>query len=189
MAIGKKEERKEDGYCVKRIFVVVNVLWWMVMMAAFALGITHLGLCPAQPRIPIYLVVLGVSSLLALSATYSRWIWEGGVGRTLTSVCTGLLHFFTFCWFLAGSIWVYGAYPPSYTPGEARYCHKGTYNFALVVTAILWATASLSLCCCLCFLTVTCCSAVNARRRLTPSRTTSYGTAQLLEENAAVAGV
>ncbi|XP_057683837.1 transmembrane protein 272-like [Corythoichthys intestinalis] len=169
--------------------VVVNILWWMVMIAGIGLGITHLGLCPAQPRIPIYLVVLGVSSLLALSATYCRCIWEGGVGSTLTSVCMALLHFFTFCWFLAGSIWVYSVYPPSYTPGESRYCHKTTYNFAFVVTAILWATTSLSLCCCACFLALTCCSTIKARRRLTPSRSASYGTAHLFEEDTVAAGV
>ncbi|XP_061616757.1 transmembrane protein 272-like isoform X1 [Phyllopteryx taeniolatus] len=167
--------------------VVVNIMWWMVMISAIGLGATHLGLCPSQPRIPVYLLVLGVSSLLALSVTYCRCVCDDGAMSTLATVCMALLHLFTFCWFVAGTSWVYGAYPPSYTPGEARYCHKTTYNFAFVVTTLMWAATTLSLCCCACFLSLTCCTTVTARRRLTPSRTTSYGTAHLLQEDTAAA--
>ncbi|XP_061521551.1 transmembrane protein 272-like isoform X2 [Phycodurus eques] len=164
--------------------VVVNIMWWMVMISAIGLGATHLGLCPSQPRIPVYLLVLGVSSLLALSVTYCRFVRDDGAMSTLATVCMALLHLFTFCWFVAGTSWVYGAYPPSYTPGEARYCHKTTYNFAFVVTTLMWAATTLSLCCCACFLSLTC---FTARRRLTPSRTASYGTAHLLQEDTAAA--
>ncbi|XP_077404676.1 uncharacterized protein LOC144037233 [Vanacampus margaritifer] len=169
--------------------VVANFMWWMVMIAGIGLGATHMSLCPVQSRIPVYLVVLGVSSLLALSMTYCRCVWEDGMMRTLTSVCMTLLHLFTFCWFIAGSTWVYGAYPASFTPGEARYCHKTTYNFAFVVTTLVWAAAALSTCCCAFFLTLTCCTTVTARSRLTPGRTTSYGTTHLIGEDGAADGV
>ncbi|XP_049607566.1 transmembrane protein 272 [Syngnathus scovelli] len=169
--------------------VVVNIMWWMVMLAGIGLGATHLNHCPVQSRIPIYLVVLGSSSLLALSVTYCRYIWESGLMSTITSIGMVLLHLFTFCWFVAGSTWVYGVYPPSFTPGETRYCHKSTYNFAFIITTLVWASATLSLCCCACFVSMTCCKTVTARHRLTPTRTTSYGTTHLLDEDGATGGV
>nr|XP_057903472.1 transmembrane protein 272-like isoform X2 [Doryrhamphus excisus]XP_057903473.1 transmembrane protein 272-like isoform X2 [Doryrhamphus excisus] len=161
--------------------VVVNIIWWMLMIAGIGLGATHVDLCPAQPRIPVYLMVLGVASLLALSATYCRCIWEGGVMSAATWLCMTLLHFFTFCWFIAGTHWIYTMYPPNYTPGEAEYCHKTTYQFAFVVTTLLWGGISITLFCGACLLLFTCCTTVTARRRLTPSRSTSYGTAPLAE--------
>ncbi|XP_054620023.1 transmembrane protein 272-like [Dunckerocampus dactyliophorus] len=151
----------------------------MVMIAGIGLGATHVGLCPAQPKIPVYLVVLGVSSLLSLSVTYCRCIWEGGVMSTATSLCMTLLHLFTFCWFFAGTHWIYTAYPPNYTPGDAEYCHKTTYQFAFVITTLLWGTITITLLCGGCLLLITCCTTVTARCRLIPNRSTSYGTAYL----------
>ncbi|XP_061675056.1 transmembrane protein 272-like [Syngnathoides biaculeatus] len=174
------------SYVQTSSIVAANVMWWMLMMAGIGLGAAHLALCPAQPRIPVYLLVLGVSSLLALSGTYCRCVWDAGAVSTLGTACTALLHIFTFCWFVAGSTWVYGAYPPSFTPGAPRYCHKITYNFAFVVSTLIWATTALSLWCCFWVLSLTCWTAVSARHRLTPGRAASYGTAQLLQEETAV---
>ncbi|XP_035536706.1 transmembrane protein 272-like [Morone saxatilis] len=155
--------------------IVVNIIWWMVMIAAIYLGATHLGSCPLQPNIPIYLIVLGAGSIVSLCMTYTRSIMKDGCIYILTSVCTAFLHILSFCWFIAGTVWVYPIYPPNYTPGAAPYCQKTTYLFAFVVTTLVWATMALMFVCGFCFSLVTCCTTVTARHRLIPSRSSFYG--------------
>ncbi|XP_070778472.1 transmembrane protein 272-like isoform X2 [Enoplosus armatus] len=147
----------------------------MVMIAAIGLGATHLGRCPVQPNIPIYLIVLGGASVLSLSLTYTRTIWEEGFVCILCSTCMTVLHLFTFGWIIAGTTWVYPVYPPSYTHGEPRYCQKTTFQFAFAITTLLWVTMALMFTCGFCFTLLTCCKTVIARRRLIPNRNTFYG--------------
>uniref|UniRef100_A0A7N8YR95 Uncharacterized protein n=1 Tax=Mastacembelus armatus TaxID=205130 RepID=A0A7N8YR95_9TELE len=145
---------------IKRfIFIDIQILF---------IGATHLNRCPVQPYIPIYLIVMGVSSLLSLSLTYIRSSWKEGVVYIL--ILSHLL-----CLFLVGSAWIYSTYPPTYSPETDQYCHKTTYQFAFVVTTLVWITVTLIFVCGGCFALLTCCKAVSARRRLIPNRTTFYG--------------
>ncbi|KAM6903304.1 transmembrane protein 272-like isoform 1-T2 [Lycodopsis pacificus] len=155
--------------------VVLNFIWWMVMIAAIGLGATHLGRCPVQPNIPIYLIVLGTVHLLSLSLTYSQTSWGDGMAYSMCSACMAVLHLFSFGWFLAGTTWVYPVYPPDYSLGASRYCDKTTYQFAFVVTTLVWvATAFMFVCSC-CFVLVTCCKNLISGNRLIPNRYTFYG--------------
>lgn len=81
-----------------------------------------------------------------------------------------------------GTIWVYSVYPPSYTPGEARYCHKTTFQFAFTVTTLTWVLLTLVFVCGSCFAVLTCCKTVRARRYLIPRRNTDYGGTSDFEE-------
>uniref|UniRef100_A0A7N6ABY1 Uncharacterized protein n=1 Tax=Anabas testudineus TaxID=64144 RepID=A0A7N6ABY1_ANATE len=155
--------------------VVLNIIWWMVMIAAIGIGATHLNNCPVQFFIPIYLIVMGASSILSLSLTYTKSTWKEGVVNILCSVCMTLLHLFGFCWFIAGNVWVYSVFPPNYSPEGPRYCHKTTYLFAFVFTTMMWASIALMICCIGCFALLTCCTTVSARHRLIPSRHSFYG--------------
>ncbi|XP_041811751.1 transmembrane protein 272-like [Chelmon rostratus] len=170
-----QDEFRPQSAVVISTTVVVNIIWWMVMIAAIGVGLTNLGHCPLQPNIPIYLIVLGASSLLSLSLTYTRSIWQDGCISILSLTCTTLLHLFTLSWFIAGTTWVYPVYPPNYTPGVARYCQRTTYQFAFIVTTLVWVTLSLVFVCVFCFGLLTCCKTVTARRRLIPSRNSFYG--------------
>ncbi|XP_044028649.1 transmembrane protein 272-like isoform X4 [Siniperca chuatsi] len=140
------------------------------------IGATHLHRCPIQPYIPIYLIVLGASSLLSLSLTYTKSAWGDGIVFILSSSCVTLLHLFSFGWFIAGTSWVYPVYPPNYTPGAAPYCQKTTYQFAFSVTTLVWVIMTLMFVCGFCFALLTCCYTVIARGRLIPNRNTFYGT-------------
>ncbi|XP_070703015.1 transmembrane protein 272-like [Pempheris klunzingeri] len=182
MSPSSQEELRPQSAVLISTLVVVNIIWWMVMIAAIGLGATHMDRCPVQPSIPIYLIVLGAASLLSLSLTYTRSFWEDGFALIVSSVCMALLHLFSFGWFIAGTTWVYAVHPPSYSPGEARYCHQTTYQFAFIVTTLVWATMALVFVCCCCFATVTCCATVFARRRLIPNRYSFYGTISDSEE-------
>ncbi|CAK6949296.1 transmembrane protein 272-like [Scomber scombrus] len=156
--------------------VVGNIIWWMVMIAAIGVGATHIKSCPVQPFIPIYLSVLGAASIISLILTYSQRISESGIIYILISICMSFLHIFTFCWIIAGSYWVYTEYPPSYTPATARYCQKTTFQFAFVLTTLVWVMMALSFCCGGCYIVFACCcGTLSARHRLSPNRNTFYG--------------
>ncbi|XP_071355520.1 transmembrane protein 272-like [Trachinotus anak] len=155
--------------------VVVNIIWWMIMIAAIGLGATNMSHCPVQPKIPIYLIVLGTVSIVSFALTYTKSTWKGGAVFILSSACVGLLHLFTFCWFITGTVWVYSVYPPNYTAGQPSYCHKIPFLFAFVFTTVVWAFVVLMFFCGCCFGAVTCCTTVEARHRLIPNRNTFYG--------------
>lgn len=167
------------------LLVVVNIIWWMVMIAAIGLGATHLSLCPVQPNIPLYLIVLGGANILSFSVTYTKSTWGDGMVAILCSTCMALLHLFSFGWFIAGTIWVYPVYPPDYTPGATRFCHRITYEFAFVVTTLVWVAASLVFVCGCCFALLTCCATVIAGRRLIPGRYSFYGATSDTQESTA----
>ncbi|AWP21547.1 Hypothetical protein SMAX5B_015583 [Scophthalmus maximus] len=175
MNLSPQEEVMPQSAVAISTIVVGNVIWWMVMIAAIGLGATHLSRCPVQPNVPIFLMVLGAASLLSLSLTYTRSTWKVGAVSLISSACTAFLYFFSLCWFIAGTIWVYSVYPPSYTPGEARYCHKTTFQFAFTVTTLTWVLLTLVFVCGSCFAVLTCCKTVRARRYLIPRRNTDYG--------------
>ncbi|XP_068566706.1 transmembrane protein 272-like [Cebidichthys violaceus] len=168
------EVRPQSAVLISSL-VVLNFIWWMVMIATIGLGATHLGRCPVQPNIPIYLIVLGTVNLLSLSLTYSRTSWGNGMASIMCSSCTAVLHLFTFGWFIAGTTWVYPVYPPDYTPGAFRYCHKTTYQFAFAVTTLVWVATTFMFVCSCCFALLTCCKNLISGNRLIPNRYTFYG--------------
>ncbi|KAM9839054.1 transmembrane protein 272-like [Aulostomus maculatus] len=175
--------RPQNGVLISTI-VVVNIIWWMVLIAAIGLGATHVGSCPVQPYIPVYLVILGVTSLLSLIITYSNSIWEGSIVSITVPVCMSLLYTISFCWFIAGTYWVYNVYPPSYSSGTTQYCHRITYQFAFAVTTLLWVFVTLFFVCGCCFILLTCCKSVVSRNELSPIRSTFYGATEFQGDTA-----
>ncbi|XP_055013482.1 transmembrane protein 272-like [Boleophthalmus pectinirostris] len=155
---------------------VVNFLWWMVLLAAIGFGAIHVKSCPAQPYIPIYMIVLGSVSLISLTLTYTKSIWVDGPVFMVASTCISLLYLFDFCWFIAGSVWVYSIYPPDYSNESPHFCFKPFYIFAFVITTLVWATSGLLCICGGCFFACSCCTAVEAGRNLLPARVSFYGT-------------
>uniref|UniRef100_A0A669ESB7 Uncharacterized protein n=1 Tax=Oreochromis niloticus TaxID=8128 RepID=A0A669ESB7_ORENI len=123
-------------------------------------GATHLTSCTIQPHIPIYLIVLGanMNSLLRFHSEL----------KTRFPLCVVYLH-------LTGTSWIYSVYPPNYLPGNAPYCHKVTYQFAFVVTTLVWVALGLIFFCGCCFGMLICCRTVCARRHLIPNRGSFYG--------------
>ncbi|XP_053190884.1 transmembrane protein 272-like [Scomber japonicus] len=170
-----KMEGRVQGATATSSLVVVNIIWWMVMIAAIGVGAAHINACPVQPFVPIYLSVLGAASIISLTLTYSQRMSESGIIYILISTCMSFLHIFTFCWIIAGSYWVYTVYPPNYTPGT-RYCQKTTFQFAFVLTTLVWVIMALSFCCGGCYIVFACCcGTLSARHRLSPNHNTLYG--------------
>ncbi|XP_036404336.1 transmembrane protein 272-like [Megalops cyprinoides] len=94
--------------------------------------------CPKQPYIPIYLIVSGVFCLLVNTLSY--WSYskgEDGVNKFFIA-CSFLYSLFSLCWFIAGNVWIYSIYPPSYnqTQPNPEYCNKTLYLFAFWTTTL-----------------------------------------------------
>lgn len=177
-----QEDYRPQGAVAIATVVVVNIMWWMVMIAAIGLGAMNMNHCPVQPYIPIYLIVLGAASIISFSLTYTKNTWSEGVVFILCSSWVALLHLFNFCWFIAGSVWVYSVYPPRYTPGNRPYCDKTSFQFAFVTTTVVWVLLAFVFTCGCCCGVLACCKVVRVSERLIPSRRSFYGGTSYSEE-------
>ncbi|XP_056601297.1 transmembrane protein 272-like isoform X1 [Triplophysa dalaica] len=122
---------------ISKLFVVV------LPIAQVSIGGIHLNDCPKQPYIPIYLVVSGVFALVLglLSCLPCTQEPEDGTQTPLSGLCTAwnsLVSLFLFCWFIAGNVWIYSIYQPSYTPDTDQYCNKTLYLFAFWTTTLVY---------------------------------------------------
>ncbi|KAL0970281.1 hypothetical protein UPYG_G00239820 [Umbra pygmaea] len=113
------------------VIVVLNIIVWMVLITALGLGAMHLNDCPLQPYIPIYLVVIGATSIASLLLFYFNNTLDTSYFSLLSSSTIILLQLFNLGWFIAGSVWVYSIHTVNYdaTAGE-KYCKRAVYLFA-----------------------------------------------------------
>ncbi|CAL8241573.1 unnamed protein product [Merluccius merluccius] len=143
------------------VLVVSKLTVCVIPIAQVAMGAIYLEECPRQPYIPIYLVVSGVFALMLslLSCLPCAQQSEDGPSTTLSRLCAtwnSLTSFFLFCWFIAGNVWIYSIYQPSYNPAHLDlYCNKTLYLFAFWITTLVYIFLCLFLfggcCVLLCF--------------------------------------
>uniref|UniRef100_A0A8C6S605 Uncharacterized protein n=1 Tax=Neogobius melanostomus TaxID=47308 RepID=A0A8C6S605_9GOBI len=123
-----------------------NLSFILLTLSMFDTGAIHLNSCPAQPFIPIYMIVLGSVSLFSLTLTYTKVVWVDGT--VFTVVTAQKLHdlyvsYFTLTYSLV--------YPPNYSDDSPQYCFKPFYMFAFVLTTLIWASVGLIFICGGCF--------------------------------------
>ncbi|KAJ8338190.1 hypothetical protein SKAU_G00371560 [Synaphobranchus kaupii] len=107
------------------MFVTLNVITWMLLIALVAVGALYIHDCPKQPYIPIFLVVTGVCTAVCLLLSCLAETLEKGALSFLYTTINITLYIFSFIWFITGNAWVYSIYPPNYeSPGNQEYCHK-----------------------------------------------------------------
>ncbi|XP_036404333.1 transmembrane protein 272-like [Megalops cyprinoides] len=135
------------------VLVCSKLLMCVLPIAQIAIGVVYLKDCPRQHYIPIYLLVLGVFGLAlgVLSCLPCSREREDGGQSTLGTLChvwNSLVSAFLFCWFIAGNVWIYSIYPPSYnqTQPNPEYCNKTLYLFAFWITTLVYLF--FALCCC-----------------------------------------
>uniref|UniRef100_A0A3Q3IJB9 Uncharacterized protein n=1 Tax=Monopterus albus TaxID=43700 RepID=A0A3Q3IJB9_MONAL len=134
-------------------------------VAQIAIGSVYLNDCPRQPYIPIYLIVVGVFGMVlsVLSCLPCAQEPTDGTSNPLSRVCAtwnSLTSLFLFCWFIAGNVWIYSIYQPSYNKNATNvdaYCNKTLYLFAFWTTTLFYILLGLFVimgCCVLfcCFL-------------------------------------
>ncbi|KAM4617945.1 transmembrane protein 272-like [Discoglossus pictus] len=120
------------------------VLWTALSIAMIIIGSMHVDNCPVEPKIPIYLIVAGVVHLVAFSLIPLKMAAEK-VAYSIES----FLGLFSFCWFIAGSVWVFRIYQDN-----PRGCNDLVYKFAFgilifeyIFLAIVVAAFCLFTCC------------------------------------------
>ena len=99
--------------------------------------------CPVENMIPIYLIVLGSTSLFYTccvggSRGYQSYNPSGDQGEEQSvNPIRLLLDLFLLAWFICGYVWIYRNYQPNYDDPESDdYCNKTLYLFAF------WASTS-----------------------------------------------
>ncbi|XP_023230421.1 uncharacterized protein LOC111630539 [Centruroides sculpturatus] len=101
--------------------------------ATILLGVTYLTECPAQNKVPIFLIIGGIGLFIEtiLFAT-NRFIENFKKRKTYLKIPLITLLIFLLSWFILGCVWVYKMYPPVYDDKyDKQYCNKKLYLFTL----------------------------------------------------------
>ncbi|XP_035805839.2 transmembrane protein 272-like [Amphiprion ocellaris] len=134
--------------------VCFQVILCSMSIAQIVIGALCQYACPQQPYISIYLLVMGVLSLLLAFLTIMHC--TGGFGNHSTTwIC--LVSFFFFCFFTAGITWIYSIDVPNFNKtmnSKDTFCNKTLYQFALWSTNLSYLVLLyILLCsCCTCLL-------------------------------------
>ncbi|KAM8747950.1 transmembrane protein 272-like isoform 2-T2 [Acanthopagrus schlegelii] len=122
--------------------------WSHSWVGHFNSGVVYFEDCPQQPNIPNYLLGLALIPLLMIPFVTlpceSQAAQPQGPPRGFKACLGCLMALFIFTWILAGDVWVFSVYQPSYDPtaADGLYCDKTLYTFALWnavwETFVLW---------------------------------------------------
>lgn len=120
------------------------ILWTALSIAMVIVGSMHVDNCPVEPKIPIYLIVAGVFHLMAFVLIPLKMVAEK-VAYCIESV----LGIFSFCWFIAGSVWVFRVYQenPRRCNDLAYKCAFGILIFEYIFLAFVVGVICLLTCC------------------------------------------
>ncbi|XP_059057514.1 uncharacterized protein LOC131851101 [Achroia grisella] len=113
------------------------------------MGVQYIRDCPAEPRIPVYMVVGGAAGgagicwllwaqLASRSSNSSASVPERVLAYTLTVFLMG--------WFAFGNYWTLGILWPDYAPTlfePNQWCHRTLYVFALTQLGVVWGVIAL----------------------------------------------
>ena len=120
--------------------------------------------CPVEPRIPQYLYIGGITTLVlipmsAITGLFAN-VKERGKKTSRLSGCLvcingfvlAILSFFAFAWFIMGNIWVFKSWLPDYHDSKSpRYCDKTVYTTAIGIICFTYLftilTCIISFCC------------------------------------------
>ncbi|CAG9562819.1 unnamed protein product [Danaus chrysippus] len=115
------------------------------------MGVQYIRDCPAEPRIPVYMVVGGAAG----GAGICWLLWAQLASRTVSStasvperILAYTLAGFLMGWFAFGNYWTVGIMWPDYAPTlfePNQWCHKTLYVFAITQLGVVWGVIALIL--------------------------------------------
>lgn len=144
--------------CSSYLVIVSLVLFTCLPVAMLAIGIVHLNNCPLEPKIPVWLIVLGITGLINCLIRLTTSIIIQLRFRKGKSVIfheplpiflvTTLIGIFIFIWFCLGNAWVFNVKSTQQSNDKSSntYCNQICYDFAF------WSIISLWIVVCLIFL-------------------------------------
>jgi len=126
-----------------------------VPIAMIVMGSRYLHECPAEPYIPIYLIVGGCFGVLKNLSNIGQRMKNRQDNRddenAKTNPFDSMLNCFLCAWFIAGNVWIYRTYNKFNNDRESdNYCNETLYWFAFwltTVTYIIMGTTCLCICC------------------------------------------
>ncbi|CAF5027146.1 unnamed protein product [Rotaria magnacalcarata] len=113
------------------------------------MGVKYLDDCPAQPNLPVYLLVVGSMGLVRVL----NLLWKQFRRRRMRKLegieldqeeetdnngsgfTDAVLNLFLLAWFIVGQYWTWSAFKPHFEFGlenPEKYCHRNLYTFTLI---------------------------------------------------------
>jgi len=127
----------------------------VIPVCMIVIGSVYFHDCPAEPYIPIFLIVGGSFSVFKYLIGVLSRVRRAETGNEQdpqpTHPVQSLITFFLCGWFITGCVWVYRVYWPDTTAeGTAQYCNPVVYIFAfwLITTAYIFLGLFTSCICC-----------------------------------------
>ncbi|XP_045522922.1 uncharacterized protein LOC123713354 [Pieris brassicae] len=131
---------------VMTVFLAVLSTLPVIMMI---MGVQYIRDCPAEPRLPVYMVVGGAAGgvgicwllwaqLASRNSNSSASVPETILAYSLTAFLIG--------WFAFGNYWTLGIMWPDYAPSlfdPNKWCHRTLYVFALTQLGVMWGVLAL----------------------------------------------
>jgi hypothetical protein len=127
-------------------------------LITLTVGATNLLACPIEPRIPIYLVVLGSINLVSVCLTIVASFLHikekddniiGFFYVTLSAIIIIIFQLFNFIWLILGTVWLFSVFSQvEYTDmNNPNYCQQKIYQYTLA-SIILQYIIPILICCC-----------------------------------------
>lgn len=122
-------------FCLNFLLFIVLVCFVLLLpVAMVVIGILFIHSCPVQPRIPIYLIVLGFFQMLECCGRLGYKLFQGNHQNNSWRERyrrKDPLVYFVIVWFVIGSMWVYQTNPDC---KDCRNVVKPTVNITIVNT-------------------------------------------------------
>ncbi|RDD47640.1 hypothetical protein TrispH2_000878 [Trichoplax sp. H2] len=149
-------------------FTIFLGIFLAIPISLIVIGAIYKDQCPVQPKIPIYLIVLGSFGLLKNLLDLCQQVSKGDTDDSDDSEDSDnsessksnnvqsyetLITCFLIAWFIAGNVWIYSIYKPSFNPMDIKYCNQTLYLFAFWITTAGYIIVGFF---CFCFCCVAC---------------------------------
>uniref|UniRef100_T1IPP8 Uncharacterized protein n=1 Tax=Strigamia maritima TaxID=126957 RepID=T1IPP8_STRMM len=117
--------RRKNRAVTACINAVSIILLLSLPVSMIAIGAIHINNCPAEPFIPIYMIVAGILFILRLNYRFAQFY---------------LAYYREFFSQLpTGSFWVYNIFKPNYYDSTSLiYCNKLVYLFAFIIITLTY---------------------------------------------------
>eukprot|EP00096_Caligus_rogercresseyi_P010103 TRINITY_DN3565_c0_g2_i4.p1 TRINITY_DN3565_c0_g2~~TRINITY_DN3565_c0_g2_i4.p1 ORF type:complete len:155 (+),score=15.00 TRINITY_DN3565_c0_g2_i4:648-1112(+) len=129
----------------------------IIPICMIVIGSLYFNQCPAEPYIPIFLILGGSLSVFKYFLGVTARLCFRGRDNTRdhnrVRHAQSLITFFLCGWFIGGCVWVYRIYWPNFEPrflGDTDYCHQAVYVFTywIITTSYIFLGMFTSCICC-----------------------------------------